>query len=82
MSVVEVPRSFKYTCDVCGDDHIQPNAAGHYTNGVPPYWSRLEFVVSAEFENDSVGDANLLLCNNCTGSAAAKIGRLTRREFP
>lgn len=82
MSIVEVPRSFKYTCDVCANEHTQENAGGHYTNSIPPYWSHLKFVVSVEAEGLSASNIDLLLCNNCTGAAAAKIHRLTRREFP
>lgn len=41
MAIREVPRSFVYTCDGCGQEHTQAGADGHYTNSTPPLWGRL-----------------------------------------
>jgi hypothetical protein len=82
MAVQEIPRSFRYTCDICETTHIQEGAGGTYPNSTPPFWSRLQFVASPSFKEGSVQDHLLLLCNNCTGAASAKIGQLIRREWP
>lgn len=58
MGVVEIPRSFKYTCDRCGDEHVQENAAGHYSNSRPPNWSSVQ-VLGRPLESS-------LLCDDCS----------------
>jgi hypothetical protein len=79
MPIEEIPKSYRYTCDICGDTHIQPNANGHYTDSTPKWWSRLKFQPSNAFSTDSVRHYDLLLCNNCTGAAALKLGQLIRQ---
>lgn len=42
MTVEEIPRSFKYTCDSCGTYHIQQGSTGHYTESTPPNWMTIK----------------------------------------
>jgi hypothetical protein len=44
MTIREIPRSFEYTCDGCGETHVQQNAHGHYHNSRPPEWAGLSLV--------------------------------------
>lgn len=68
MAVEEIPKSFRYTCDVCGETHTQENANGHYTNGTPPKWAKLVFKRDAvDFQGYAVADGTVerLLCHSC-----------------
>jgi len=58
MTIREIPRSFLYVCDACGHEHRQENAQGHYTESVPPHWSRLRI-------RESASDNEYLLCESC-----------------
>ena len=50
--IKEIPKQFEYTCDRCGNNHIQENANGHYTNSCPPDWLSLRFNFNEkEFDN-------------------------------
>lgn len=76
MSVTEIPKSYKYTCDLCGTVHVQENANGHYTDSRPPYWSRLTLARDAhDFQGAPVADATVkrLLCPKCTTLVAEAI---------
>ena len=67
MTIREIPRSFEYTCDMCGAIHIQENAGGQYTDSRPPGWARLIFkgglVDTSGQEHDASQET--LMCPNC-----------------
>jgi hypothetical protein len=68
MSVYEIPKSFKYVCDVCGAAHVQENANGHYTDSRPPRWGYVDVRQALiDLDGDEVGDASVshLLCQQC-----------------
>lgn len=65
MAIREIPKSFVYTCDVCGVEHAQENANGHYTDSRPPHWVRLMFKRTAYDEHNMPcvdASVELLLC--------------------
>lgn len=69
MGIQEIPRSFKYTCDVCGKVDLQENASGHYTDSRPPHWTRLKLARTAYGLNkQAFADASYerLLCSGCS----------------
>lgn len=69
MGILEIPKSFEYTCDACGEKHVQKNASGHYTNSCPPHWAQLMLVQDAyDYQGAAVADGTLkrLLCRKCT----------------
>jgi hypothetical protein len=68
MSIEEIPRSFKYVCDRCGQEHIQENAGGHYTESTPPEWSTFKFWLATP---PRAWSASVLLCEACTKAFAA-----------
>lgn len=84
MGVEEVPRSFLYTCDGCGEKHEQKNAAGHYTDSRPPNWTRLKWQRDAtDFQGAAVayGSVERLLCLRCSEVIGDAINdALMRRE--
>ena len=60
MTIREVPKQYIYSCDRCGDRHVQENANGHYTNSRPPHWQRV--VVYADL---TIEQLDQLLCPAC-----------------
>jgi hypothetical protein len=54
---------YEYTCDSCGETHTQNELA---SEGTPARWSHLTFRVDSAHPNDSIGDAEMLLCEDCT----------------
>lgn len=79
MGIEEIPRSFKYTCDRCGTDHLQPNAGGRYTGSRPSGWVRLKINRGAfDHLGTAVGDGSfeLLLCQECSAKMAEAISRV------
>lgn len=81
MAVEEIPKAFKYICDCCGKEHIQANAAGHYTNSRPPHWSVLKLIRAAEdFQGAEVADASIekLLCPSCVVIIAEAVNTAQR----
>lgn len=79
MTVREIPKSYEYTCDVCGEVHVQQNASGHYTDSRPPKWARLTFAQDAEDWSGSAvadGTVKLLLCSMCRMKAAIMLNGL------
>lgn len=76
MGITEIPRSFIYTCDGCGEQHKQENAGGHYTDSRPPRWSRLTLARDAhDFHGIAVADDSIkrLLCESCSTKVAQAI---------
>lgn len=76
MGVREIPRAFKYTCDLCHAGHTQENASGHYTDSRPPHWSRLTVARHAyDHQGSAVADATIvrLLCAGCSDRVMAAI---------
>ena len=43
MKITTIPQAFEYTCDCCGDKHLQENAGGHYTQSTPPGWLNVRY---------------------------------------
>lgn len=45
MAIQEVPKQYAYICDLCGAEHIQKNANGHYWESTPEGWltARVKF---------------------------------------
>ncbi len=91
MSIEEIPKAYKYTCDICGDTHIQENANGHYANSRPSRWAKLRFERDAVvYKGYAVADASIalqlfverLLCPRCGEIVAAKINEaaVTRKD--
>jgi hypothetical protein len=80
MPVIQVPASYKYICDICETDTSWPEADDYTSDSIPPFWSRLIFRPSDKFEAANMLSYDLLLCNNCTGAASAKIAALIRRD--
>jgi hypothetical protein len=81
MAVREIPKSFEYTCDICGMEHLQENASGHYTDSRPPHWSRLTLARDAyDYQGCAGADATvkLLLCEKCSERAVAAINGLDK----
>ena len=73
MAIREVPRSFVYQCDACGEEHVQENPTGHYTDSRPPQWTTLRFTTTdklSELRRDEK-----LLCENCGTSVVNAIDR-------
>lgn len=72
MAIREIPRAFIYACDVCGAEHRQENAGGHYTDSRPPYWVGLIFAQHAyDYQGSAVADGTVkrLLCADCAKEA-------------
>lgn len=68
MSIVEVPKAYIYTCDACGKEHRQENAAGHYTDSRPSNWHRLKWSATAyDYQGTACADDSFerLLCDGC-----------------
>lgn len=68
MSIIEIPRQFKYVCDTCGKIHVQENANGHYSDSRPPHWGRLIIRQDAhDYQGQAVADGTIerLLCSDC-----------------
>lgn len=65
MSIREIPKSYEYKCDRCDQIHIQHNAGGHYTESLPPYWSKVKQTFSRE-DGLTRPDVETLLCSGCT----------------
>lgn len=61
MTVREIPRSFVYACDSCGQEHVQDNAGGHYTGSRPVGW--VGYVVRTD-DHPNHNDQRLL-CETC-----------------
>lgn len=83
MGITEIPRSFLYTCDGCGEEHKQENAGGHYTESRPPFWSNLIMRRSAYDSGMAVADASIikLLCVRCSDRVEYAIkATLPKRE--
>jgi hypothetical protein len=82
MTIREVPRSFEYTCDRCGETHVQQNAHGHYHNSRPPEWAGLSLVRDVH-RNDIYtipGDKEeALLCRDCMERAFDLVRKFLRR---
>ena len=69
MAIREIPKSFEYSCDSCGEVHLQENANGHYSDSRPPHWTRLKLSRSAyDFQGYACADASIerLLCEKCS----------------
>lgn len=80
MAVQEIPRAFKYVCDVCRTEHLQENASGHYTNSTPKYWARLVIKQDAyDYQGAAVADGSIerLLCSDCRSGVIAAINTWT-----
>ncbi len=65
MSVQEIPKSYRYTCDLCGANHVQEHANGHYTNSVPPDWMRLKILGNGKRWSYPAEPLDKLLCESC-----------------
>lgn len=68
MTIEEIPRAFKYTCDLCGVSHLQENAGGHYANSRPDEWATFKLECTGEAWNGARGavkDVKRLLCPSC-----------------
>lgn len=74
MGIEEIPKSYRYTCDRCGDDHLQVSAAGHYTDSRPLGWGRLK--MNRGGSGDSSKSFEHLLCHECSGKMAEAISRM------
>lgn len=76
MAIREIPTSFIYSCDACGAEHEQKNASGHYANGLPDHWRRLEVHQHGyDPQGHAVADATIkrLLCPDCGEKAVAAV---------
>jgi hypothetical protein len=83
MAIREVPRSYVYTCDGCGEEHTQENANGHYSNSRPSYWSKLKIEKDAyDYQGAPVADGSveLLLCNKCTSAIIESINTTFKKS--
>lgn len=83
MSVREIPKAFEYTCDGCGQLHLQENASGHYSNSRPPRWASLVFArLAYDPQGAACADATvkLLLCEDCSARTAKAINSIQRYE--
>ncbi len=82
MAVTEVPKSYIYTCDSCGETHTQENANGHYSNSRPSYWSNLIIEKDAyDYQGAAVADGSvrLLLCNKCTSDIIDAVNEVAKK---
>ena len=80
MSIREIPRSFVYTCDACGIEHLQENAGGHYTDSRPPLWERLKLHRTAvDYQGTPCADASIerLLCDRCAAIISKAVNEAT-----
>lgn len=83
MSVREVPRSFLYECDACGEEHKQENPSGHYTDSRPPGWTTLKFAADVATGHVSeVRREEKLLCLECGRKVVEVIDRTLRQLNP
>ena len=76
MTIREIPKSFEYTCDGCGEVHVDHNASGHYTDSRPPHWANLVFARTAyDYQGSACADATIirLLCEKCSDRVAKAI---------
>lgn len=67
---VERFNGFRYTCDACGEQHIQENAVQQYPDGMPQGWGKVK--VSHQLETKYIGKV-WLLCTECTSKIVAAI---------
>ena len=68
MAIREVPKSFIYKCDICGAEHEQKNADGHYTDSRPSHWANLSVKQDAyDLQGNACADGSVhrLLCDDC-----------------
>lgn len=65
MTIKEVPKSYVYTCDLCGAEHVQENAGGHYSNSTPPDWMKLMVGGNGRRWSYPGEPINKLLCESC-----------------
>lgn len=82
MGIQEIRKSYIYTCDACGKEHIQKNAKGYYSDSRPPHWSRLVLNQDAhDFQGAAVADGTIkrLLCEDCTPKVAAAVNAAIRK---
>ena len=75
MTIREIPRAFLYTCDACDVEHRQENAQGHYTESVPPHWSRIRIRKGSSFE-ETFETFEHLLCDACGPRTIGAIDRV------
>lgn len=79
MSIETIPQAFKYTCDLCGKEHLQVNASGHYSNSRPPHWATLIVAQDAyDYQGSACADATIkrLLCDDCRPLIIAAINEV------
>lgn len=76
MGIKEIPRAFLYVCDGCGNEHMQENAGGHYTDSRPARWTRLKLARTAyDYQGAACADGSIerLLCEECSAKVEAAI---------
>jgi hypothetical protein len=66
MAVEEIPKSFRYICDTCGNIHRQENANNAYPYNTPPRWATIGVHINANKFDEDTGFERLL-CDECFG---------------
>ncbi len=77
MTIREIPKSYEYVCDVCGEAHTQHNANGLYSYSCPPRWAWLKLEQSGEWADES---RKLLLCERCKDTANKFVNGFVKSE--
>ena len=75
MTIREIPRTFLYSCDACEREHRQENASGHYTESVPPHWSRIR-IREGSVVDETFKAFEYLLCESCALRTILAINRV------
>ena len=73
MGIKEIPRTFLYTCDACGEEHRQESAI---TNS---HWVRIKIEQTAyDFQGAACADGSVerLLCETCSIKVIQTINKL------
>lgn len=80
MAIREIPKSYHYTCDLCGAKHVQQNANGHYENSTPPDWMRLRVDSNGTRFSYPAQPLDKLLCTSCGERTLSAIERVEPAE--
>jgi putative lipase involved disintegration of autophagic bodies len=82
MGVQEIPKQYKYVCDICKKEHIQENANGHYWESTPEGWSSVRVVYNhADVINTGYkrhGVENILLCPSHASNLYFTLGEVKK----
>lgn len=82
MSIREIPKSYEYSCDLCGAVHVQRNANGQYTNSTPPDWLLLRMDSNGKRFSYPAEPMRKLLCTTCGERTLQAIERVEPAALP